>query len=76
MKKLKLLPQILIKKLQLFEGKILKEGIPEELAKDEIVRKVYLGKNFEFKKSISNQTSDINQSIGELNMNSISSKCI
>ena len=34
----------------MFEGKILKEGIPEELAKDEIVRKVYLGKNFEFKR--------------------------
>ena len=32
------------------EGKILKEGIPEELARDEMVRKVYLGKNFEFKK--------------------------
>ena len=30
--------------------KILKEGIPEELARDEMVRKVYLGKNFEFKK--------------------------
>ena len=34
----------------MFEGKILKEGIPEELAKDEIVRKVYQGKNFEFKR--------------------------
>ena len=34
----------------MFEGKILKEGIPEELACDEMVRKVYLGKNFEFKK--------------------------
>ena len=34
----------------MFEGKILKEGIPEELARDEMVRKVYLGKNFEFKK--------------------------
>ena len=34
----------------MFEGKILKEGIPEDLAKDEIVRKVYLGKNFEFKR--------------------------
>ena len=34
----------------MFEGKILKEGTPEELAKDEIVRKVYLGKNFEFKR--------------------------
>ena len=34
----------------MFEGKILKEGIPEELARDEMVRKVYLGKHFEFKK--------------------------
>ena len=30
----------------MFEGKILKEGIPEDLAKDEMVRKVYLGNNF------------------------------
>ena len=30
----------------MFEGKILKEGIPEDLAKDEMVRKVYLGKKF------------------------------
>ena len=36
----------------MFEGKILKEGIPEDLAKDEMVRKVYLGKNFEFKRKI------------------------
>ena len=34
----------------MFEGEILKEGIPEDLAKDEIVRKVYLGKSFEFKR--------------------------
>ena len=34
----------------MFEGKILKGGIPEDLAKDEMVRKVYLGKNFEFKR--------------------------
>ncbi len=34
----------------MFEGKILKEGRPEELAKDEIVRKVYLGTNFELRK--------------------------
>ncbi|MBC8398500.1 MAG: LPS export ABC transporter ATP-binding protein [Flavobacteriales bacterium] len=34
----------------MFEGKILKEGVPEELARDEMVRKIYLGKNFEFKK--------------------------
>ena len=30
----------------LFEGGILKEGTPQELADDEMVRKVYLGENF------------------------------
>ena len=34
----------------MFEGKILLEGVPEKLAEDEMVRKVYLGKNFEFKR--------------------------
>jgi len=34
----------------MFEGKILKKGIPEELAKDKMVRKLYLGENFEFRK--------------------------
>ena len=34
----------------MFEGSILKAGKPEELAKDEMVRKVYLGKNFELRK--------------------------
>lgn len=34
----------------MFEGNILKKGIPEELAKDEMVRKLYLGQNFEFRK--------------------------
>jgi lipopolysaccharide export system ATP-binding protein len=34
----------------LFEGKILKAGTAEELAADETVRKVYLGKNFELRK--------------------------
>ena len=36
----------------LFEGKILKAGAPEELASDEQVRKVYLGKHFELKRKI------------------------
>ena len=35
----------------LYEGKILKMGTAEELAEDEIVRKVYLGKNFELRKN-------------------------
>ena len=34
----------------MFEGSILKHGVPEELAEDEMVRKVYLGKNFELRK--------------------------
>ena len=34
----------------LFEGNILKQGTSQELAEDEQVRKVYLGKNFELRK--------------------------
>lgn len=34
----------------MFEGNILKHGSPEELAADEVVRKVYLGQNFELRK--------------------------
>ncbi len=34
----------------MFEGSILKHGVPEELAADEMVRKVYLGRNFELRK--------------------------
>ena len=34
----------------MFEGNILKDGKPEELAEDEMVRKVYLGQNFELRK--------------------------
>jgi lipopolysaccharide export system ATP-binding protein len=36
----------------LFEGKILKSGSAEDLAADEQVRKVYLGKHFELKRKI------------------------
>ena len=35
----------------MFEGGILKEGTPQELADDEMVRKVYLGESFELKKN-------------------------
>ena len=38
----------------MFEGNILKAGTAEELAADEMVRKVYLGENFELKKKIIN----------------------
>jgi lipopolysaccharide export system ATP-binding protein len=34
----------------LFEGKLLKQGTAEELANDPLVRKVYLGQNFELKR--------------------------
>jgi len=34
----------------MFEGAILKAGVPEELVQDEMVRKVYLGQNFELRK--------------------------
>jgi lipopolysaccharide export system ATP-binding protein len=34
----------------MYQGGILKEGVPEDLAKDELVRKVYLGKDFELKR--------------------------
>ena len=36
----------------LFEGKILKSGTPQELADDETVRRVYLGKHFELKRKV------------------------
>lgn len=36
----------------LFEGKILKQGTPEELAADPQVRRVYLGQSFELKRKI------------------------
>lgn len=34
----------------MIEGGILKAGIPEELVEDEMVRRVYLGQNFELRK--------------------------
>ncbi len=34
----------------MFEGNILKAGKPEELAEDKMVRKLYLGQNFEYRK--------------------------
>ncbi|HMQ60967.1 MAG TPA: LPS export ABC transporter ATP-binding protein [Flavilitoribacter sp.] len=36
----------------MFEGKILKAGTADELAADEMVRKVYLGTNFELRKKV------------------------
>lgn len=38
----------------MFEGNILRDGTAESLAEDEIVRKVYLGKNFELRKKTNN----------------------
>ena len=34
----------------MFEGSILKHGVTEDIANDEMVRKVYLGQNFELRK--------------------------
>ena len=42
----------------MFEGKILKAGSAEELAEDEMVRKVYLGQNFVLKKKYINVDDD------------------
>lgn len=36
----------------MFEGSILRTGTAEELAEDEVVRRVYLGKNFELKRKV------------------------
>jgi lipopolysaccharide export system ATP-binding protein len=42
----------------MFEGKLLKAGTAEDLANDEQVRRVYLGKNFELKKRRNNGDGD------------------
>ena len=34
----------------MYQGSILKSGVPEELAADEMVRRVYLGQNFELRR--------------------------
>ena len=39
----------------LFEGRILKAGTPQELADDEQVRRVYLGKNFKLRENLGNK---------------------
>jgi lipopolysaccharide export system ATP-binding protein len=42
----------------MFEGNILKAGTAEELAADEMVRKVYLGQNFELKRKVIDLSND------------------
>ena len=44
----------------MFEGGILKSGVPEDLAADENVRKVYLGKNFELRRKKKPEDDDRN----------------
>ena len=44
----------------LYEGKILKTGTAEDLANDEMVRKVYLGKNFELRRHKKPQSQEQN----------------
>ena len=47
----------------LYEGKILKTGTAEELAADEMVRRVYLGKNFELKRKRKDAEQDVEASL-------------
>ena len=49
----------------MFEGGILKSGVPEDLAADEMVRKVYLGRNFELrrKKILEDDDRNMNQEL-------------
>lgn len=42
----------------MFEGKILRSGTAEQLAADELVRKVYLGKQFELRRKTFDDTAD------------------
>ena len=44
----------------MFEGGILKSGVPEDLAADENVREVYLGKNFELRRKKKPEDDDSN----------------
>ncbi|MCO6164177.1 LPS export ABC transporter ATP-binding protein [Flavobacterium sp. NRK F7] len=56
----------------MFEGGILKAGKPEELAEDEVVRRVYLGQNFELRKKkidFEAPKTTIIHGKGELNLN-------
>ena len=52
----------------LFEGSILKAGSAEDLANDEQVRRVYLGKNFELRKKVESGgvLGDIADELGEI----------
>lgn len=43
----------------LFEGKLLKQGSAEELAADEMVRKVYLGRNFVLRRAVEPQSPEL-----------------
>jgi lipopolysaccharide export system ATP-binding protein len=36
----------------MYQGNILKSGLPEDLAADEMVRRVYLGQNFELRRKV------------------------
>ena len=53
----------------LFEGSILREGTAESLAADEMVRKVYLGANFELKKKNYDLLSTQNESSSQIKNN-------
>jgi len=49
----------------MFEGGILKEGTPKELAEDEMVRKVYLGESFELKEHKKKLKETVNSTLSE-----------
>jgi lipopolysaccharide export system ATP-binding protein len=55
----------------LFEGKILKAGTAEELASDPVVRRVYLGQNFELRKKSKHRTSDADKTAGTINYSNL-----
>jgi lipopolysaccharide export system ATP-binding protein len=47
----------------LFEGSILRQGATEDMAEDPEVRRLYLGKNFEFKRKTFESPSPVTPSI-------------
>jgi hypothetical protein len=55
----------------LFEGKILKQGTAEELASDEVVRRVYLGQNFELRRKNISNTNNFDRTGNVVNYSSL-----
>jgi lipopolysaccharide export system ATP-binding protein len=55
----------------LFEGKILKAGTAQELADDPVVRRVYLGQNFELRKKNISGSHDVDKAGNAINYTSL-----